>query len=71
MGGIEGSGRDDALFPGARTFESELRARRERGREQAVQIPNQEMAGKKCYVVEVDMKGNPCGQNRAMWLACL
>ena len=30
-----------------------------------------EQRGKKRYTVEVDMKGNPCGQNRSLWLICL
>ena len=30
-----------------------------------------EQRGKKMYTVEVDMKGNHCGQNRSLWLTCL
>jgi hypothetical protein len=30
-----------------------------------------EQRGRKRYTVEIDMKGNPCGQNRHLWLTCL
>ena len=30
-----------------------------------------EQHGKKRYTVEVDLKGNPCGENRHLWLKCL
>jgi hypothetical protein len=30
-----------------------------------------EQRGRKRYTVKVDMKENPCGQNRSLWLICL
>ena len=30
-----------------------------------------EQHGRKWYTLEVDMKGNPCGANRHLWLKCL
>ena len=30
-----------------------------------------EQRGKKRYSVDVDMKGNPCGQNGSLWLTCM
>ena len=30
-----------------------------------------EQRGRKMRTVEVDMKGNPCGQNRLLWWTCL
>lgn len=55
-----------------RTEESEQRGhRRAVEREQQSEAPEREHRGLKRYTVEVDMKGHPCGQNRALWLTCL
>jgi hypothetical protein len=35
------------------------------------EAPVREQHGRKRYTVEVDMKGNPCGGNRHLWLKCL
>ena len=35
------------------------------------EAPVREQHGRKRYTVEVDMKGNSCGENRHLWLRCL
>ena len=55
-----------------RSNDSDRRARRRQAlKQQHVQAPAREISGRKRYVVEVDMKGHPCGQNRSLWLTCL
>ena len=55
-----------------RTEDSEQRSRRRQvERQLLLGASEREHRGKKRYVVEVDMKGNPCGQNRQLWMSCL
>ena len=55
-----------------RSHASEQRSRRRRiSRQQQDDVSVREQRGKKMYSVDVDMKGNPCGQNRSLWLTCL
>ena len=54
-----------------RSHASEQRSRRRRiSRQQKDEVSVREQRGKKMYSVDVDMKGNPCGQNRSLWLTC-
>ena len=60
--------RDVAL----RSHASEQRSRRRKISKQLQdEVVVREQSGIKRYSVEVDMKGNPCGQNRSLWLTCL
>lgn len=36
-----------------------------------MEVPEREHRGKKRYIVEVDMKGHPCGQNMPLWMTSL
>ena len=55
-----------------RTKDSDLRSqRRQVERQLMLGASEREHRGKKRYEVEVDMKGNPCGQNRQIWMSCL
>jgi len=55
-----------------RTKDSDLRSRRRQvERQLMLGASEREHRGKKRYSVEVDMKGNPCGQNRQLWMSCL
>ena len=55
-----------------RSYASEQRSRRRRiSKQQQDEVVVREQRGKKRYSVDVDMKGNPCGQNRSLWLTCL
>lgn len=49
--------------------------RRQRRRLRSQQVQQEasvrEQQGRKRYTVQVDMKGNPCGENRHLWLKCL
>jgi hypothetical protein len=55
-----------------RTNDSDLRShRRQVERQLMLGASEREHRGKKRYEVEVDMKGNPCGQNRQIWMSCL
>jgi hypothetical protein len=54
------------------SYASEQRSRRRRiSKQQQDEIVVREQRGKKRYTVDVDMKGNPYGQNRSLWLTCL
>ena len=55
-----------------RSYASKQRSRRRRiSKQQQDEVFTREQRGKKMYTVNVDMKGNPCGQNRSLWLTCL
>ena len=55
-----------------RSNDGDQQARRQRAmKQQQVEVPGREITGRKRYVVEVDMKGHACGQNRSLWLTCL
>ena len=55
-----------------RSYASEQRSRRHRiSKQQQDEVFVREHREKKRYTVEVDMKGNPCGQNQSLWLTCL
>ena len=55
-----------------RSYASEQRSRRRKiAKQQQQDVTAREQRGRKRYSVDVDMKGNPCGQNRALWLTCL
>ena len=55
-----------------RSYASEQRSwRRKISKQQQQEVSAREQRGRKRYTVDVDMKGNPCGQNRALWLTCL
>jgi hypothetical protein len=53
------------------SYTSEQRSRRRRISKQQDEVVVKEQRGKKRYTVDVDMKDNPCGQNRSLWLTCL
>lgn len=55
-----------------RTNDGDRQARRRRAlKQQQFELPGRDIPGRKRYVVEVDMKGHACGQNRSLWLTCL
>ena len=55
-----------------RSYASEQRSwRRKISKQQQQEVSAREQRGRKRYTVNVDMKGNSCGQNRALWLTCL
>ena len=55
-----------------RSYASEQRSwRRQISKQQQDEVVVREQRGKKRYTVDVDMKSNPCGQNRSLWLTCL
>lgn len=55
-----------------RSYASEQCSRRRKiSKQQQQEVSAREQRGRKRYTVEVDMKGNPCGQNRPLWLTCL
>ena len=54
------------------TKDSDQRSRRRQvERQLMLGASEREHRSKKRYIVEVDMKGNPCGQNRQLWMSCL
>jgi hypothetical protein len=55
-----------------RSYVGDKKAKRlEFMRQQQQDVLRQEAIGKKQYVVDVDLKGNPYGQFRSLWLTCL
>ena len=65
---VEGEEFDDL----PRSSEADKRHRRRlHTRRLQQEAPVREQHGRKRYTVEVDMKGNPCGGNRHLWLKCL
>jgi hypothetical protein len=54
------------------SYASEQHSRRHRiSKQQQDEVVVREQRDKKKYTVDVDMKGNPCGQNRSLWLTYL
>jgi hypothetical protein len=57
---------------GLRSYARDKKAKRhEFLRQQQQDVPRQEGIGKKRYVVDVVLKGNPYGHFRSLWLTCL
>ena len=55
-----------------RTNDGDGQARRRRAlKQQQFEVPRRKITRRKRYVVEVDMKRHPCGQNRSLWLTYL